>query len=121
MLIVPMLILKDLHNFAVIVSRHFQNNVCNFVKSLFDLGSKSCLMSGVSYLANSFDIDEIDKIQDAYQCQVKCQEKGRCRFWTYNHNGKRCIRKTKIGKWVRSVEGDYATASSGPKTCDMTL
>ena len=78
--------------------------------------SESCFQNGEYYAAN--DIDKLENIASAHDCQKKCQELPTCQFWTHNNHKNRgyCWRQNGNNIPQFPCEPTFA-CTHGPRDC----
>ena len=71
----------------------------------------NCFETG-NYAGNN--IDRVENVNDAEDCQKFCQRHSQCKFWTYNSSNKKCYRHTEKAP---TALGTCATCIRGPRLC----
>ena len=72
-----------------------------------------CFDFGKDYHPGGNNIDVVASIFTPTACQEVCQKLPACKYWTFNENNNKCIRKGS----KPSTPSDVSYATSGPKYC----
>ncbi|XP_040580977.1 uncharacterized protein [Lepeophtheirus salmonis] len=72
-----------------------------------------CFLEHVNYSGD--DIDRIERVFSAQECQKVCQAHAKCIFWSWNYESQICYRKN--GNDLRHLRGKQ-NYISGPRVCE---
>ena len=90
----------------------FQHSIFSlnsFLKSWFLILIDTCLQDNVDYAGNDF---HQVIVPTALQCQQKCKEDKRCKFFTYSKSAKKCYLKHS-----KATPSAVQNVISGPEVC----